>query len=208
MAYFPAFVEIENRPVLIVGGGKAALRKIEILLEFGAEITVISPVFIEEIQKIASENVKRYERGFRISDVEGMHMVIAATESRDVNHVIANACKERKILVNAVDQIEDCTFIFPSCLKQGELVAAFSSSGKSPVVTQYLKEQNQAIVTKELGELAELLGSLREKAKEAIPDEKLRKEFYQEILRTGLEEGRIPEAEEAETILQKISQVV
>lgn len=203
MAYFPAFIEIEKKPVLVVGGGKAALKKIEVLMEFGADIMVIAPKFIEEIRNIDSPQVKQYERGFRVYDVEGMHLVVAATESKEVNHVIAENCKKRNILVNAVDQKEDCTFIFPAYIKQDNVVAAFSSGGKSPVVTQYLKEKNRAIVTEELGALTEFLGSLRERAKEIISTEKMRKEFYKEVLALGVEKERIPTEAEIKTILQK-----
>ena len=203
MAYFPAFIEINGRPVLIVGGKRAALKKMEVLLEFEAEITMIAPIFIEEIRQVDSPLVKRIERTFRVSDVEGMHMVIAATESPEVNHVIAEACRERRILVNAVDQVKDCEFIFPSYVKQGDVVAAFGSSGKSPVVTQYLKEQNRRIVTAELAELTEKLGSLRDQVKEMIPTEKQRKAFYQEILAIGLEEQKVPEENRIQEILRK-----
>lgn len=203
MAYFPAFIEIKGRPVLIVGGKRAALKKMEVLLEFEAEITMIAPIFIEEIRQVDSPLVKRIERTFRVSDVEGMHMVIAATESPEVNHVIAEACRERRILVNAVDQVKDCKFIFPSYVKQGDVVAAFGSSGKSPVVTQYLKEQNRRIVTAELAELTEKLGSLRDQVKEMIPTEKQRKAFYQEILAIGLEEQKVPEENRIQEILRK-----
>lgn len=203
MAYFPAFIEIKGRPVLIVGGKRAALKKMEVLLEFEAEITMIAPIFIEEICQVDSPLVKRIERTFRVSDVEGMHMVIAATESPEVNHVIAEACRERRILVNAVDQVKDCEFIFPSYVKQGDVVAAFGSSGKSPVVTQYLKEQNRRIVTAELAELTEKLGSLRDQVKEMIPTEKQRKAFYQEILAIGLEEQKVPEENRIQEILRK-----
>ena len=203
MAYFPAFIEIKGRPVLIVGGKRAALKKMEVLLEFEAEITMIAPIFIEEIRQVDSPLVKRIERTFRVSDVEGMHMVIAATESPEVNHVIAEACRERRILVNAVDQVKDCEFIFPSYVKQGDVVAAFGSSGKSPVVTQYLKEQTRRIVTAELAELTEKLGSLRDQVKEMIPTEKQRKAFYQEILAIGLEEQKVTEENRIQEILRK-----
>lgn len=203
MAYFPAFIEIENHPVLVVGGGRTALKKIEVLLEFKADITVIASEFIEEIQKMDSQLVKRLEKPFQVSDVEGMHIVVAATESKEVNHVIAEVCRERKILVNAVDQASDCTFIFPSYIKQREVVAAFSSGGKSPVVTQYLKEKNRPIVTLGLAELTERLGSLRDMAKGGIATEKMRKAFYQEVLALGLEEERVPDEKEIEEIFLK-----
>lgn len=203
MAYFPAFIEIKGRPVLIVGGKRAALKKMEVLLEFEAKITMVAPIFIEEIRQVDSPLVKRIERTFHVSDVEGMDMVIAATESPELNHVIAEACRERRILVNAVDQVKDCEFIFPSYVKQGDVVAAFSSGGKSPVVAQYLKAQNRSIVTMELAELTEKLGSLRDQVKEMIPTEKQRKAFYQEILAIGLEEQKVPEENRIQEILRK-----
>ena len=198
MAYFPAFIKMEGASVLIVGGGRAAARKIEVLLDFGAKITVIALHPIEKIRQ--NQGIHLSQKEFEENDLQGMDVVVAATERKELNHEIAEACKLRNIPVNAVDQIEDCTFIFPSYIKKGNVVTAISSSGKSPVVAQYLKEKFEPFMTEELIALTEYLGSLREMTRNRISTEALRKAFYQEVLAFGVDEGRSPNEEELEKI--------
>ncbi len=197
--YFPMFIEIKNKPCLIIGGGRIALHKIRVLQDFGAQIQVVAPEILSEIQEM--ENVICHERHFQKEDLRGQAMVIAATDDREENHRISQVCREERIPMNAVDQPEDCSFIFPAYLKEGDVVAAFSSGGQSPVVTQYLKEQIRPAMTPLLGNLAECLGSLRERIRQIEPVE-VRKKIYQEILEVGLEKGDIPSEEEIEEIIR------
>lgn len=199
--YFPMFIEIKNKSCLVVGGGGIALHKIKVLKDFGVKIMVVAPMIMPEIQEM--KEVICCERNFEKKDLKGQVMVIAATDDKELNHQISQACREEKIPVNAVDQPEDCSFIFPAYLKEGKVVAAFSSGGKSPVVTQYLKEQIRPVMTPLLGNLAECLGSLRKRVRQINPVG-TRKKIYQEILQIGLEKGKIPSDEEIEEILQEI----
>ena len=120
-------------------------------------------------------------------------MVIAATDDNALNHEIAEYCKAKGIMVNAVDQKADCSFIFPSYIKEKNLVAAFSSSGNSPVLTQYLKGKEQEILTQFLGELNEYMGQIREKVIAEYDTEAERKHVFKEILCAAIDNGRIPE---------------
>lgn len=201
MSYFPMFVELKGVPCLIVGGGRVALRKAEVLLDFGAEITLTAKDIIEEI--LLLQEVYCIKKDFQEEDLAGRGLVVAATDDKELNHRIAKACRERKIPVNAVDQIEDCSFIFPAYSKKGEVVSAFSSGGQSPVITQYLKKGAEPLMTEHLGKLAACMGELRELVKASVETEGERKRFYQEILKLGLKENRIPAREETERILIK-----
>ena len=96
-------------------------------------------------------------------------------------------------MVNAVDQKADCSFIFPSYIKEKNLVAAFSSGGNSPVLTQYLKGKEQEILTPFLGELNEYMGQIREKVIAQYDTEAERKRVFKEILCVAIDNGRIPE---------------
>ena len=145
MAYFPMFVDMTERECLIVGGGNVAYRKVMVMLDFGAKVTVV-----------------------------------------------AEYCKAKGIMVNAVDQKADCSFIFPSYVKEKNLVAAFSSSGNSPVLTQYLKGKEQEILTPFLGELNEYMGQIREKVIAEYDTEAERKRVFKEILCAAIDNGRIP----------------
>lgn len=140
MAYFPMFVNLMDQECLVCGGGKVALRKVEVLLDFGARVTVVAPEICEEIQDIAQ--IKLLWRYPEESDLDGIALLIAATSDKEANHHLAQMAKAKGIPVNAVDQTEDCTFIFPSYIKEQNLVAAFSSGGNSPVMTQYLKAKD------------------------------------------------------------------
>lgn len=198
--YFPMFIEIKNKNCLVVGGGRIAFHKVKVLRDFEVQIMVVAPVILSEIQEM--KDVVCCERQFEKKDLKGQFMVIAATDDKEMNHRISQICKEEEIPVNAVDQPEDCSFIFPAYLKEGEVVAAFSSGGQSPVVTQYLKERVRPFMTPLLGNLSERLGGLREKVRRINPAE-ARKNIYQEILQAGLEKGEIPSDEEIEEILKR-----
>lgn len=210
MAYFPMFVDMTERECLIVGGGNVAYRKVIVMLDFGAKVTVVAEDICDELRKltiddIASEDktgsytankenrITFIKRRFERKDCDGMEMVIAATDDSVLNHEIAEYCKAKDIMVNAVDQKADCSFIFPSYIKEKNLVAAFSSGGNSPVLTQYLKGKEQEILTPFLGELNEYMGQIREKVIAQYDTEAERKRVFKEILCAAIDNGRIPE---------------
>lgn len=210
MAYFPMFVDMTERECLIVGGGNVAYRKVIVMLDFGAKVTVVAEDICDELRNltiddIASEDktgsytankenrITFIKRRFERKDCDGMEMVIAATDDNALNHEIAEYCKANDIMVNAVDQKADCSFIFPSYIKEKNLVAAFSSGGNSPVLTQYLKGKEQEVLTPFLGELNEYMGQIREKVIAQYDTEAERKRVFKEILCAAIDNGRIPE---------------
>lgn len=201
MSYFPMFVELKGVDCLIVGGGRIALRKAEVLLDFGAEVTLTASQIIDEIQ--ALNGVRCVKKDFEEPDLDGRGLVVAATDDKVLNHRIAAACMKKRIPVNAVDQAEDCSFIFPAYLKKGEVVSAFSSGGQSPVLTQYLKKEIKPFMTDHLGNLAACLGSLRDMVKDRVETEGDRKKLYRELLHLGLGKNEIPSPDEIEKILHK-----
>ena len=152
MSYFPLFMELKDRDCLVVGGGRVAWHKVKVLMDFGARVSVVAPAIIPEMGELGP--VQQFQREFSDGDVKGRTLVVAATDDEVLNRRISGLCQERGIPVNAVDQIQDCSFIFPAYVKQGEVVAAVSSGGQSPVMTQYLKAQIKPFMTEEIGELA------------------------------------------------------
>ena len=119
MGYFPFFVDLEGQPGLIVGGGTVALRKADKLLPYGPHLTVVSPHILPELERIPGLTLSRRE--FSPADLDGMLFAIAATDDRDLNRRIAELCRERHIPVNAVDDREACSFLFPALVKRGDL---------------------------------------------------------------------------------------
>ena len=190
MSYFPMFIELKGRRCLVVGGGQVAYRKVKKLLKFGAEITVISPEILPEI--LAIGEVACQKKQFEDTDIGEQTLVVAASNDKELNHRISGICRKKKIWVNAVDQIEDCSFLFPAFVKEGEVVAAFSSGGQSPVTSQYLKERMQTVLTPQIGEIAACLGSLRAVLQQRVETETQRKQIYRELLELGLKQGRAP----------------
>ena len=231
MAYFPMFVDMTERECLIVGGGNVAYRKVIVMLDFGAKVTVVAEDICDELRKLtiddiasedktgsytankennqtdpdaadkennqtdpdAADRITFIKRRFERKDCDGMEMVIAATDDNALNHEIAEYCKAKDIMVNAVDQKADCSFIFPSYIKEKNLVAAFSSGGNSPVLTRYLKGKEQEILTPFLGELNEYMGQIREKVIAQYDTQAERKRVFKEILCAAIDNGRIPE---------------
>lgn len=231
MAYFPMFVDMTERECLIVGGGNVAYRKVIVMLDFGAKVTVVAENICDELRKLtiddiasedktgsytankensqtdsdaankennkpdsdAADRITIIKRRFDRKDCNGMEMVIVATDDNALNHEIAEYCKANGIMVNAVDQKADCSFIFPSYIKEKNLVAAFSSGGNSPVLTQYLKGKEKEILTPFLGELNEYMGQIREKVIAQYDTQAERKRVFKEILCAAIDNGRIPE---------------
>lgn len=210
MAYFPMFVDMTKRECLIVGGGNVAYRKVIVMLDFGAKVTVVAEDICDELRNLTIDDISNeyksglytankenritfIKRRFERKDCDGMEMVIAATDDNALNHEIAEYCKANGIMVNAVDQKADCSFIFPSYIKEKNLVAAFSSGGNSPVLTQYLKGKEQEILTPFLGELNEYMGQIREKVIAQYDTQAERKRVFKEILCAAIDNGRIPE---------------
>lgn len=190
MAYFPMFINIENQNCLVVGGGTVAFRKVQVLLDFKAAVTVIAPEVQEKLKRNLGNHITIYERKFVPEDLRDMTLVVAATDDKEQNHRIAELAKKACIPVNAVDQIEDCSFIFPSYIKKQNVVGAFSSAGNSPVITQYLKEEMREVLDEQLGEINEYMGSVRDAVKAQVPTEPERRKVYQTVLTELLEEGR------------------
>ncbi len=201
MSYFPLFMELKDRDCLVVGGGRVAWRKVKVLMDFGARVSVVAPEIISEIGELGPDQL--LEREFLDDDVWGRILVVAATDDETLNQRISRLCQARSIPVNVVDQIQDCSFIIPAYVKRGEVVAAFSSGGQSPVMTQYLKAQIKPVMTEELGELAACLGSLRDVVHSSVQTETARKHLYEELLQLGLQKGENPETEEIWNVMKK-----
>lgn len=196
MPYFPMYVNIENKPCLIVGGGKIACRKAEVLLDFGADVTVAAKSFCDEIKKL---KINMISGEFDFSLCDGKMLVVCATDDKNFNHGVFEYCKQKNIPVNVVDDAENSSFIFSSYVKQQNLVASFSSSGNSPMLTQILK-QNSAL-TPFLGELNELLGKCRKELNKKPLSESEKKAVYKAIYDSAVKENKIPTIEKVEEII-------
>lgn len=185
MAYFPFFVDIADKKCIIYGGGKVAYRKIQALLDFEADITVIAPAVSEEIAALEGRihiSIGEYgEKG-----LEDAFFVIAATNNAAVNAGIAKSCRERKILVNVVDELCECDFLFPAYLKRGPISIGVTTSGRSPVMAGHIKKIISDNLPDTYETLVETLGSYREYVRKNVPSESERADIMKELARLGL----------------------
>lgn len=185
--YYPIFIDIEDRNVLIVGGGNVCARKAETMMKYGARVTIASPEFTEEIEQWASEGKLQLRRKtYELADLDGASIVIASTDDPCVNARVARDCRRRKIPVNVVDVTHLCEFIVPAIVERGSIQIAVSTGGKSPALARTLKEDLQRSVGPEYDELNRLLGTLRTGAKKVLPTDVDRKRFFDGILADGV----------------------
>lgn len=199
MAYFPMFLDLTGKDCLVVGGGEVALRKVKMLLDFDATVTVIAPRIAEELYSLSE--VTFLQRKYEMSDLAGRTLVVAATDEKEQNREICKECKERGIPVNAVTEPENGTFYFPAYLKKKQVVAAFSSGGQGPVVSQYLKAQTEKVMTDLLGEMAEYMGAIRLRVIQEVPEKERRREVFRQLFSLGMESGQIPDEAQYKQIL-------
>jgi siroheme synthase-like protein len=193
--YYPIYLDIENRSVVIIGGGNVCARKAETMMKYGASVTVVSPEFTAEIEKWAGEGCLRTRRKkYDASDLDGANIVIASTDDESTNTQIAADCRQRRIPVNVVDVTHLCEFIVPAIIDKGSIQIAVSTGGKSPVIARTLKEDLNRLIGPEYDEVNQVLGSLREGAKKVLPTDADRKRFFDGIVAQGildlLREGR------------------
>lgn len=189
MAYFPMFIELQNAPVLVVGGGKVALRKVKKLLPYGADITVVAPKMEKELEELSE--VVKIHREFDSSDLLSCPtMVIAATDQKEVNEQIAYRCKEQNIPVNVADDVENCSFLFPSLVKKGKLTAGICTGGSSPTAAIYCKERLQEALPDSMDEILDWLEEKRSELKAEIPTQSTRAGIFRKVFDKCMEKGR------------------
>jgi siroheme synthase-like protein len=143
LKHYPIFLDLKDRPVLIVGAGKVALRKAKGLLEAGARITVVAPEWQPEFESLP---VRIVGRRFRAADLAGCVLVFAATDDRLTNHRIGIAAKGKGLFANIADSAEECGFIVPARLERGSVQVAVSTGGESPRLSAELRRKLEDIL--------------------------------------------------------------
>lgn len=140
-AYFPMFVDISRKRILIVGGGKIAARRAAVISQFASDIVMIAPDFCEQSKMLESGHAVRLIcRSYEESDLEQADIVITATDNHELNAAIGRCCKEKKILVNVADDQSLCDFYFPGIVIEEDIVIGISSGGKEPSKVKKVRE--------------------------------------------------------------------
>jgi siroheme synthase-like protein len=161
MTYYPVSLRLEGERVLIIGGGRVALRKIPALLAAGARISLVAPKILPGIMALARRNLSCSRRRYRTSDLKAARLVIAATDDLALQKRIAAGCKARRIWVNVVDAAPLCDFIVPATLRRGEVTIAVSTGGGAPALAKHLRQKISGALGKEYAPLARMMRQVR-----------------------------------------------
>lgn len=162
MSYFPAFLKLHTKQILIIGGGAIAYNKLVHLLDFAKNIHIISEFFCDGMLKCIDQNSLSFEqKAYNTGDIKGYDIVIIAIDNIALAKEIYEESKEYKCLCNSVDSLEHCDFTFASYIKQGDLTIAISTNGTSPAFTKQLKIYLESILPKGVGEFLKEMKELR-----------------------------------------------
>jgi uroporphyrin-III C-methyltransferase / precorrin-2 dehydrogenase / sirohydrochlorin ferrochelatase len=185
---FPAFLDLRDRPVLVVGGGTVARRKIAALLPTGAKVRVGAPALDSEVAEwVASGQVEHLDGRFEPGWLDEVWLVIAATDEADTNRMVAEAAQARRIWANVVDDAPLCSFQVPARIERGPLQIAISSGGGAPMLARHLRERLETELDESLGTLGNLLVKHRQKIRVQVPDTSTRRRFFDAVLSSDIQ---------------------
>lgn len=187
MDYFPIFLRLAGEPVLVVGGGAVAARKVELLLRAQAKVTVVAPRLCAALAvRVAAGELVHSAQEFRPDHLDGMRLAIAATDKHAVNAWVAHQAQRRNVPVNVVDDRALSRFIVPAIVDRSPVVVAVASSGDAPVLTRRLREKLEAFLPQRLGVLAKLAGKLRATVRARIESAAQRRRFWENFFDSPL----------------------
>jgi precorrin-2 dehydrogenase / sirohydrochlorin ferrochelatase len=164
MKYYPVNLDMTNKRCVVVGGGDVAERKVERLLECGAQVTVVSKSLTPALKaRKKTGQMDHIDRDYEDQALDGAFMVIGATNRNDVNERVSKEAMARGLLVNIVDDPDRCNFILPSLVQQGDLSIAISTGGKSPALAKKLRKELEKQYGPEYQTLLVIMGILRKR---------------------------------------------
>ncbi|HZJ85465.1 MAG TPA: bifunctional precorrin-2 dehydrogenase/sirohydrochlorin ferrochelatase [Syntrophomonadaceae bacterium] len=184
---YPIYIDLSGKSCLVVGGGSVAERKVENLLEYGANVFLVSPEVTDTIRGYAQKASIRWEkRKFQPNDLKDVFLVYIATNDNKLNQSIAQSCQAKRILVNAVDDPPNCDFYVPALVRRGSLGIAISTEGKSPMLARRLRQDLEACFPEVYSEYLDLLGESREYIKENFADINIRRQIYEDLIESDI----------------------
>jgi uroporphyrin-III C-methyltransferase/precorrin-2 dehydrogenase/sirohydrochlorin ferrochelatase len=183
MDFLPVFLNVRERPAVVVGGGAVAARKAELLLRCGARVTLIAPQLTVTLDSLlASGRIEHRATHFTPATLDGAAVVIAATDQPSVNAAVAQAARVRNIPVNVVDDLQESSFIVPAIVDRDPVIVAVGTSGNAPVLARFVRERIEALLPPQLGKLAALAGRWRRRVGRALGSVLERRRFWERVL--------------------------
>lgn len=202
MDFLPLFHRLQQRPVLVIGGGEVALRKVRLLAQAGALVQVITLELHPDLQQLLEQTGGSYQlRGWQEGDCAGHVLVVAATENNQLNSRVAAEANQLGIAVNVVDTPSLCTVIFPAIVDRSPLMVAVGTGGHGPVLARLVRAKIESVLPATYGRLAQLVQKFRPLSKQRLPDLQQRRKFWEEVLQGPIAEqvfaGQFEQAEQA-----------
>jgi precorrin-2 dehydrogenase/sirohydrochlorin ferrochelatase len=187
LADYAAFLDLADRLVLLVGGGRVAARKLGSLLEAGARVRLVAPRLIPQIRELASQpGVEHLARGFEPEDLTGAWLVICATDHPEVNRKVAALAHEKRLFCNLAEQPDLGSFRVPSSVRRGGLCLAISTGGASPALARRLRRRLEREFGPGWGPYVRLLAAVRGRLMAREADEAVRRERFYDLLDSEL----------------------
>jgi uroporphyrin-III C-methyltransferase/precorrin-2 dehydrogenase/sirohydrochlorin ferrochelatase len=204
MDFLPLFHNLKNAPVLVIGGGEVALRKARLLVDAGAIPRVVTREALDEVSAlVARQGGELHLRDYREEDLDGVCLVVAATDDEPLNALVSRQAKARGIPVNVVDAPELCSVIFPAIVDRSPLMVAVSSGGDAPVLARLIRARIETWIPAAYGQLAGLAKKFRSRVKAALPDVQQRRVFWEEAFQGQIAESLFAgKSAEAERLLE------
>ncbi len=189
MDFFPAFMDIRGQRCLVLGGGEAAVRKTELLLQCGARVSLVAtervPAFAELKQ---AEHLEWLVRPFEPEMLNDVDLVICASEDDALDRNVSQLARQRHLPVNVVDKPELCSFVLPAIIDRSPLLVAVSSGGASPVLARLLRARLETLIPTSYGRLAHLAAGFRDAVKEKFSHSPMRRVFWEKVLQGPIAE--------------------
>ena len=204
MAYFPLFADLAHKPVLVVGGGMVAERKIDALLKSEAQVQIVAHSISPTIQAWLDEGrVMWLAAEFKPEQIDAVWLVIAGTDDQALNQDVFSAAEARHRFVNVVDNQALCHFITPALIDRSPIQIAISSGGAAPVLVRQWRERLEALLPQHLGDMADIAANWRTRVKQRINNFNERRYFWEQLFKGPFEQAaRSGNSGLAETLLE------
>ncbi|TWX69949.1 NAD(P)-dependent oxidoreductase [Colwellia sp. C1TZA3] len=201
MKYFPIYLDAKHINAMIIGGGEVAARKIELLLKSTTNISIMSETLNSSVERLVNlHQLNWLKHNYQPGHLSNSNIVIAATDSVEVNSAVATESTQLKLLTNVVDQPELCTYITPAIIDRSPIIISMSSSGSAPILLRMLREQIEKTLPNGYGKLADFSFKFRDHVKARVKSLRERRTFWERTLRGSIGQaildGRTTSAEQ------------
>lgn len=187
MLYYPIYIDIKDKPCIVIGGGNVAERKVISLLDAGAIVSIISPELTPALKKLVNKkSIKYYPEIYKHGDLKGFVLAYSATNNPEANKAVFKEAKREGILLNIVDVPELCNFIVPAVIEQGDLLITVSTSGKSPAMAKHIRQMLEKEFGREYAIFLKIMGKVREKVLTKSKDSVKNKKVFEKIIKSPM----------------------